>query len=268
MVFLRLRTLPSRRWSTAGLVLGFVGCLLAWQLLAILVQHRWPERAIFLPSVAQVASQGWKMVTSLDFWKALGITNFRVVTGFLVAAAVAVPLGIALGAYPRLEVLASPVTDFARYLPVAALIPLLIIWAGVGDLQKILVLAIGTFFQVLVMVTDAVRRVPLMHIDTALTLGCRPGRVPFDVLLPASLPQIYDACRVGIGLTWSYLLVAEIVASENGLGYVIIRGQRFLRTDQIFFTIIVLGFLGLLYDRAFTLPRRYLFPWAQEERQV
>jgi NitT/TauT family transport system permease protein len=268
MFGIKLRGVPSRAWSAAGLLCGFAGSVLAWQLLAMLMESRWPERAIFLPGPGQVSRQGWEMVWSIEFWTAVGVTNLRVVAGFVVAVALAIPLGIALGSYPQLEVLASPVTDFGRYLPVAALVPLLIIWAGVGDLQKILVLAIGTFFQVLVMVTDAVRRVPLMHVDTALTLGCCPRRVPFDVLLPAALPQIYDACRVGIGLTWSYLLVAEIVASENGLGYIIIRGQRFLRTDQIFFTVIVLGILGLAYDRAFTLPRRYLFRWAQEERQV
>ena len=206
------------------------------------------------------------MIQTREFWGALAVTNFRVVAGFSLAAILAVPLGILFGAYPKLEVLATPVTDFGRYLPVAALVPLLIIWAGVGDQQKILVLAIGTFFQILVMVTDAVRRVPLTHIDTALTLGCSRSRLPLRVLLPGSLPQIYDACRVGIGLTWSYLLLAEIVASENGLGYIIIRGQRFLRMDQIFFVVILLGLLGLLYDRAFTIPRRFLFPWAHEER--
>ncbi len=182
------------------------------------------------------------------------------------AAAVAIPLGILLGSVRHLERIASPITDFGRYIPVAALVPLLIIWAGVGDLQKILLLAIGAFFQMLVLVTDAVRRLPTMHVDSALTLGLNRRNVILRVVLPASLPQIYDACRVGIGLTWSYLLVAEIVASEKGLGYMLIRGQRFLQTDTIFFTIMVLGLLGLVYDRAFTLSRNKLFPWAVEEK--
>jgi NitT/TauT family transport system permease protein len=145
------------------------------------------------------------------------------------------------------------------------LVPLSIIWAGVGDLQKVLVLLIGTFFHILVMVTDSIRRVPQLHVDSALTLGATPLRVVLRVLVPASLPQIFDACRVGVALTWSYLIVAELVASEVGLGALIIRGQRFLQTDRIFFTIFVLGLLGLLYDRAFTAFRPRLFAWAQEE---
>jgi NitT/TauT family transport system permease protein len=227
-----------------------------------------PERAIFLPTPSQVVDMGIRMTSTAEFWTAMAVTNFRVIAGFFLGAFLAIPLGLLLGSFSQLEGVASPVSDFGRYIPVPALVPLLIVWAGVGDLQKILLLTIGTFFQVLVLVTDAVRRVPIMHVDSALTLGISQTRAILRVLLPASLPQIYDACRVGIGLTWSYVLVAEIVASEEGLGYIIIRGQRYLQTDRIFFAIIVLGILGLLYDRAFTISRRRLFPWAVEERNT
>lgn len=225
-----------------------------------------PERSVFFPTPLLVMQTGFAMIRSMDFWVSVAITNLRIIAGFILGALFAVPLGLILGSSPPLERFITPVSDFARYIPIPAIVPLLIVWVGVGDLEKILLLCIGTFFQILVLVTDAVRRVPLMHIDSALTLGISQLGVIVRVLLPASLPQIFDACRVGVGLTWSYLLVAEIVASENGLGYIIIRGQRYLQTDQIFFTIIVLGILGLLYDRVFTLSRPWLFPWAIEER--
>lgn len=268
MFGLKIRTPASRRWRLLAPIVGFLCCIMAWTLIALLMERYTPERAIFLPAPPQVIAKGVEMVSTVEFWTAMGATNIRVIIGFLLAALLAVPLGILLGSFSQLEGVASPISDFGRYIPVPALVPLLIIWAGVGDLQKILLLAIGTFFQILVLVTDAVLRIPIMHIDSALTLGASQTRVMCRVLLPAALPQIYDACRVGIGLTWSYLLVAEIVASENGLGYIIIRGQRFLQTDRIFFTIIVLGILGLLYDRAFTLSRRKLFLWAVEERNA
>jgi NitT/TauT family transport system permease protein len=209
----------------------------------------------------------FKMLRSGSFWKDLAITNYRVIVGFLLSVATAVPLGVLLGAYPQLTGIAGPVSNFGRYLPVAALVPLLILWAGVGDQQKILVLYVGTFFQLLVLTTDAVRRVPLQHLDSAATLGANSWSMVVRVLVPAAMPQIYDACRVAVGLTWSYVLVAEIVASEHGLGASIIRSQRFLQTDRIVFTIIVLGLLGLFYDLCFTTPRNWLFPWAIEERE-
>jgi NitT/TauT family transport system permease protein len=249
-------------------VLGFLCIVILWELVASYAAKWRPDQAIFLPSPWHVCLTGWNLCKTGSFWSAMLVTNLRVLGGFILAVLVAVPLGVLLGSYPRAESVASPVSNFARYIPVAALVPLLIVWAGVGDLQKILLLAIGTTFQVLVMVSDAINRVPIMHLDSALTLGVSQRRVMLTVLLPAAMPQIYDACRVGIGLTWSYLLLAEIVASENGLGYVIIRGQRFLETDTIFFVIIVLGVLGLVYDRAFTLTRKRLFPWAIEERNV
>ena len=263
---LRIRTPATPNWALLAPVGGFVCFVLMWALAAFVIQQWAPERAILLPTPLQVLLKGIEMLGTREFWVAMAVTNMRVVAGFVLAAILAIPFGVMLGSFSQLERLASPISDFARYVPVPALVPLLIVWAGVGDFQKILLLAIGTFFQILVLVTDAVRRVPIMHVDSALTLGESQMGVVLRVLVPASLPQIYDACRVGVGLTWSYLLVAEIVASEQGLGYIIIRGQRFLQTDRIFVTIVVLGILGLCYNRLFTVSRDRLFRWALEER--
>lgn len=259
-------TLYEPRWAPLAPVAGFAAALGVWYAVAATLAALNSELSAFVPTPLQVVVRGAGLITDREFWLSMAVTNFRVVSGFAIAVIVAVPLGVLLGSVDVFRRLVSPVSDFGRYLPVPALVPLLILWAGVGDLQKILLLAIGTFFQVLVLVTDAVRRVPMMHVDSALTLGTRPGQILTRVMLRAALPEIYDACRVGIGLTWSYLLVAEIVASERGLGYMIIRGQRFLQTDLIFFVIIVLGLLGFAYDRAFIFGRPRLFPWAIEER--
>jgi len=140
-------------------------------------------------------------------------------------------------------------------------VPLSIIWVGIGETQKVTVLFIGTFFQLLVMATDAARRVPSYHLESALTLGLSRSDLVLSVTLPAAGPQIYDACRVCVGLTWSYVLVAELVASERGIGYGIIRAQRFLQTDQIIVSMIVLGLVGLAYDRLFVVARPIWFPW-------
>jgi NitT/TauT family transport system permease protein len=154
-----------------------------------------------------------------------------------------------------------PVLDFCRYIPVAALVPLSILWLGVEERQKIVILTAGTFFQALVLVVDAIKRVPTPYLEVGLTLGVSGNRLAGRVLFPAAWPAIFDACRVCAGLTWSYLLVAELVAAELGLGYQIIRAQRFLKTDQIFFIIGVLGLIGFCYDRALLKLRNYVVPW-------
>lgn len=260
---MRLRAGASSTWRGWTSVVSVIVLLALWEAGAYAVAAGGGP-AVFFPSLSRVVAVGGSMLASREFWWAVLISNLRVMGGFILAAVLAIPLGVYLGAFPRAAGFVAPITDFGRYLPVPALVPLSIIWAGVGDFQKVLVLLIGTFFHILVMVTDSIRRVPQLHVDSALTLGSTPMRVLLRVLVPASLPQIFDACRVGVALTWSYLLVAELVASEVGLGSLIIRGQRFLQTDQIFFVIFVLGFLGLLYDRIFTMLRPRLFAWAQE----
>ena len=257
----------NRKYTTFLAFFSFVILFLLWQLISMAVVKIKPELQVFVPSPAKTFNAAIHLLTDSDYWFDIMITNYRVLSGFGLAVITAIPLGVIMGAFPRLEGIAGPITDFGRYIPVAAIVPLLIVWAGVGDLQKILLLYIGTFFQLLVLVTDAVRRVPVLHIDSAMTLGAGKKDVIMKVILPASLPQIYDACRVSVGLTWSYILLAEIVASNKGIGYSIIRSQRYLQMDNIFVNIIILGILGLLYDRAFTHTRGSIFPWAIERRE-
>lgn len=245
---------------------SFVGFVLLWQTVAMIVVIFKPELHPFVPSPNETLIASFNLLSSGDYWLDIAITNYRVLLGFGLAVITAVPIGILLGTFPQLEGMSGPIMNFGRYIPVAAIVPLLIVWAGVGDLQKILVLYVGTFFQLLVLVTDSVRRVPLLYVDSAVTLGANTGKVLFKVILPAAMPQIYDSCRVSVGLTWSYILIAEIVASSQGIGSSIIRSQRYLQMDNIFVSIIILGILGLIYDRFFTYSRDLVFPWAIEER--
>jgi len=238
---IRLREGPASSWRGWQPVVTVLAIGAVWETVALIMASG-GSGGIFFPRPWKVLLTGVSMIGSSGFWQALAISNFRVVAGFTLAAFVAIPLGVFLGSFPRAAGAMAPIMDFGRYLPVPALVPLSIIWAGVGDLQKILVLFIGCFFHLLVMVTDSIRRVPQLHVDSALTLGASPLRVVFKVLLPASMPQIFDACRVGVALTWSYLMVAELVASEVGLGAIIIRGERFLETDRIFLSFLYWGF--------------------------
>lgn len=248
-------------------ILSFLGVLILWQIIAVIIASVKPELNIFFPSPQKTFTAACRLLAAGDYWTDIMITNYRVLLGFGLSVVTAIPLGILMGTFPGFRGMLGPLTDFIRYIPVATLVPMLIVWAGVGDLQKILLLYIGTFFQMLVLVTDAVRRVPIFYIDSAMTLGANSRNIITKIILPASLPQIYDACRVSIGLTWSYVLLAEIVASERGIGYYIIRSQRFLQMDNIFVSIIILGLVGLMYDMFFIYTREIFFSWALDERR-
>ena len=138
-----------------------------------------------------------------------------------------------------------------RYLPASAFIPLLIIWLGIGEASKVGLLFIGTVFFNTLMTADVVRRVPRELIDVSYTLGAHRSEVLRKVIVPHSLPGMIDAIRVNAAAAWNFVVVAELVASTSGLGYRIVRAQRFLQTDRIFAVLVVIGLIGLAIDLSF-----------------
>ena len=247
--------------------LSFTIALGCWWLAAAMVAARHPHLARFIPGPGEVFRTISVLLSSPDFWNALWVSNRRVLVAFAASAILGVPLGVWIGAFPRFRGLAGPITDFARYVPVAAIVPAAVLTAGTGEEVKVLILFLGTFFQLVVMVSDVVLRVPIEYIESALTLGAKTRSLLWRVLAPAAGPGIYDAMRVSIGFTWGYLTIAELVAAERGLGQLIIHSQRFLRSSEMFAVIVVLGTLGLVYDRFFVLTRNRFFGWSFGERE-
>ena len=189
------------------------------------------------------------------------VSLYRVLAGFLAAAALAIPLGIAMATSKRVDAFFQPAIGFVRYLPVTALIPLMILYFGIGDFEKVAVIFVGTFFQLVLMIQDTVSAVPGELLNAAYTLGAKGSTVYTRVLLPASLPGIMDNLRICMGWAWTYLVVAELVASNSGLGFMILRSQRFLQTDRIFVGLLVIGILGIVTDFLFKALSQVLFPW-------
>jgi NitT/TauT family transport system permease protein len=186
-----------------------------------------------------------------------------ILSGFALASVLAVPLGILMGSFKLVEAAVEPITGFVRYLPVSALIPLLILWVGIGVEQKIAVIFLGTFFQQVILIADVSARVPRDMLDVSYTLGATRRQIVTRVLVPATLPGVMDTLRVTMGWAWTYLVVAELVAANSGLGYMILNAMRGLYTDVIFLGILVIGALGLLTDWVFKALRRGLLPWAE-----
>ena len=216
----------------------------------------------FLASPVTMAREGWLLFTEFNFIHDIGMTVWRVFGGFLLATVIAVPLGIAMGAHKGLEAFLEPFVSFCRYLPASAFIPLLILWAGIGELQKVLVIFIGSVFQILLMVAVSVGSARKDLVEAAYTLGAQPSGIVKRVLIPGAAPEIAEILRLVLGWAWTYVIVAELIGSSSGIGHMITDSQSLLNTGQIIFGIIVIGLIGLISDFAFKALNRRLFAWS------
>jgi NitT/TauT family transport system permease protein len=238
------------------------GLLLIFGVWSIVSYGGFVRPSFFLPTPTQVVTALGTMIQTGELWSNVQASLFRVVVGWVLAALVAIPVGILMGSFKIFEAFFEPFVDFVRYLPVSAMIPLLILWLGLDERQKIAVIFIGTFFQLVLMVADATSHVAKDLIDSAYTLGVSRWRIMPLVLIPATLPGIMDALRITLGWAWTYLIVAELVAAENGLGIMIMESQRGLKTDKIFAGLIIIGLLGFASDFLFKWLHRVLLPWS------
>lgn len=251
-------------WAYRGLaVLSFVLALLFWTWLSrqSYVNH------LFFPPPESVWKAATDFLQDANLWVDVKASVARVSVGFLLAVAVAVPLGIWIGAFKVVEGLIQPLTEFIRYIPVPALIPILMVVFGIGETPKIMLIFVGTFFQLLLMVADEVRRVPYEWLQVSYTLGAKRGEAIRLILFKGALPGIFDALRLCHGWAWTYLVVAELIAANEGLGYRILKFSRFLQTPKIFVYLIVLGAIGLILDVLFRQFNRHIFHWADTTKR-
>ncbi|MDD9148926.1 MULTISPECIES: ABC transporter permease [unclassified Sporolactobacillus] len=239
-------------------IFGFVLVLLVWSILT----YGGFVDSIFVPTPTATVQAGINLFTQLGFADDMGITIFRVMVGFFLSAIIAVPLGVMLGAYKPIEGFLEPLMSFVRYLPASAFIPLFILWIGVSETQKIAIIFMGSFPQLILMVAAATKSVQNDLIDVSYTLGTSRGAVLWHVILPASMPSIMSSLRMVLGWAWTYIIVAELVGASSGIGYMIIQSQRMLNTSQIFVGILAIGIIGLIFDYLFKWLSKLLFPWS------
>ena len=191
----------------------------------------------------------------------IGISTLRVLGGWALSALVALPLGLLIGSFRTLQALLEPLTDFIRYMPAVAFVPLVMVWIGIDEGAKVAVIFIGTFFQMVLMVAEDIRRVPQAQVEAAQTMGASRREVVERVLVPSAKPALLDTLRVTMGWAWTYLVVAELVAASSGLGFAILKAQRFLQTDKIFAGIVLIGLIGLVIDQGLRWAHRRAFPY-------
>ncbi len=218
---------------------------------------------IFLPTPAAVWNRLVEMHSDGSLWLSCWESTQRVMVGWFWSAVVALPAGMLMANSRRFSAFIQPIIEFARYLPVVALVPLTLLYMGIDESQKYMIIFLGTFFQLVLMVCDTVTGVDQNMINAARTLGAKKAQIYKEVIFPAALPGLMDDFRMTIGWAWTYLVVAEMVAASNGLGYMILRSQRYLATDTIFSGLIMIGLIGLVTDWLFRILSKVVAPWQE-----
>jgi ABC-type nitrate/sulfonate/bicarbonate transport system permease component len=234
-------------------VVSVLAALAVWQ-----VASGWLIDPFFLPSPVSVAGALWEMALDGSLADSVGASLYRIFAGWLLGSAVAIPLGLLIGTFAPAKSAFDPFVHFFRFVPAIALVTLFIVWFGIGEASKILLIAYATGFIVLVNTASGIGAIPQDKIDAARCLGAKPRQVFLRVIVPASLPNIYVGMRLALASSFLVIVAAEMLAAESGLGYLIWNSRLYFRIDLMFAAIFLLGFLGFLSDRLMRVGGRLL----------
>jgi len=228
---------------------SIVGMIALWHVIATSF-----FKPAFFPSPAVVLEAGVEMVQSGELFEHIGISLQRILTGFFLGSAIAAPVGLLMGSIRPVRVVLDPYTQFFRFVPSIAWLTPVVMWFGVGEISKVLIIVYTTTFIVLINTMVGVANIAPNKLRAAACLGATPVQAFFHVTLPASLPFILTGMRLAMGNSFATVVSAEMIAADTGLGYLIFNSRLWMATDRIFIGIVCLGALGLITDRFF----RYL----------
>ena len=230
--------------------------------LKIFPEYFIPTPASVLDAFKEIAVSGYRGGTLLQH---LGDSLFRVITGFLFACLIAIPLGMMMGYNWKVKAFFDPIVEFYRPLPPLAYYTILVIWLGIGNESKITLLFLAAFPPLSISAMSAVSSVPMEKIHTAQSLGAGKAYIFGHVIFPSCLPGIFTGMRVSIGFTYTTLVSSEIVAATSGIGWMVLDAGKFLRGDVMFMGIIVMGITGIILDRLLRIAEKVLIPWKGKE---
>ena len=250
-----------------SIILGAIPLLIILGIWWYLTRGAVEERVISpvtLPSPMEVVQAVPSLITRGHLVEGILASFRRVGIGFLIAVAIALPLGIAMGSLGKVRAMFTPVAIISGYLPIAALVPLTLSWFGTGEEQKYAFLALAFFVYLLPLVVEAMDKVDEVYVQTAYTLGASRWQIIGKVLFPIALYDIWQAMRLAFGVGWTYIILAEIVFSEAGLGQIITMAQRRGPREYMYLVIIVIALLAWLTDKTWGLIGSWLFPYKKK----
>jgi NitT/TauT family transport system permease protein len=245
----------DRRLAIGLGILAWVIFLFGWHQLA--ASPVTPDA--LLPGPVDVVQSLFRLLTADDFGLDIAQSVKRILISFVISIAIALPVGILMGTFPVVESFLNPLVSPFRYLPAPSFVPLLLMWLGTGDGQKIALLILGVVWFLMTLFMDNTKSVQQETVECSRTLGATRGNVLWRVILPAALPGYFDTARQMLAVSWTYLVIAEIVAATDGIGAMMMRAKRFVRVDDILAGILVIGLLGLAFDLLFRLTHRLCF---------
>jgi taurine transport system permease protein len=220
---------------------------------------------LFLPSPQAVAARGWQVLTQgymdASLWQHLGASLGRIGLGLLAAVLTAIPLGIAIGRNRIARGIFDPLIEFYRPIPPLAYLPLIVIWCGIGELSKVLLIYLAIFAPVAIATASGVRTVDPARIRAAQALGATPAQLVRHVILPGALPDILTGIRIGLGVGWSTLVAAELIAATRGLGFMVQSAAQFLVTDVVILGILVIALIACAMEMGLRALQNRLVPW-------
>ncbi|NRB01860.1 MAG: ABC transporter permease subunit [Rhodobacteraceae bacterium] len=225
----------------------------------------WQMENIWLPApdsvwsrLVSVSRDGYQNVTLSEH---LSYSLFRVIVGFILGSLVGIPLGYAMGLSNWFRGWFDPIVEFMRPVPPLALIPLVIIWAGIGEQGKIILLFLAALWIMAIGARSGVSGVKISKVHAAYSLGASKAQILRYVIIPNSLPEIFTAARVAMGVCWGTVVAAELVAAEKGVGKMIVAASKFQDTDIVLMGIILIGIIGFGIDMLMRWAERWLVPW-------
>ncbi|TCV92996.1 ABC transporter permease [Biostraticola tofi] len=228
-------------------------------------ERQWVD-PLLLPTLAEIGETTAELMRDgyrqVPLWEHIAVSLSRALAAFSAAIITGVPLGLLMGLSPPVAAVLNPFVQFLRPLPKIALIPLAVVWLGIGESSKFFLIFIATFLSVVVGATAAVARIGRTRIRVAQTLGATPGQIFLRVVLPDTLPELFTTVRLSIGVGWTSLIAAEMVAATSGLGWMVINASSYLRTDIVMLGILLLGGIGYLLDLLLVGLQKALVPWA------
>ncbi len=276
-LFGEMRQELSRRQYFSSSAVAFAVFLLVWSLLTYRIfpafdraSSHWQFTTLidrfYLRSPTEVLAGLFHMLIYENFLSDIKASIFRVCGGFAAACLLAIPLGVLAGSYRRIDALVSPFAAFIRYMPAMAFIPLIIVCVGIGDNAKMFLIFLGTFWYVLILITDATAAVQLSYLEAAYTLGASQWQTLTRVVLPAVAPEILNCVKAMIGAAWTYVVVAEMICMTNGMGLLIYKTEDQNRIDKMLAGIVAVGIIGIITNVLFEFINLLAFPWRRSHK--
>jgi len=256
---LRIGTTLDTRWRVLLGAAGVVTIFVVWAVAAA----RLEDGGALLPTPAATWDALTRLWSNGVLTSAMWASTHRILIGYGISVAIGMVLGVLIGSFSSVESFFEAPIGFLRYIPASALKPVFLLWLGIGESPKIWLIVVGTVFFNILMMADVARAVPRELVDAAYTLGAGRVTVLRRVILRHSLPGIIDAARVNLAAAWLMLVVAELLAANEGLAFQIVRAQRFRAVDTMFALLIVFGVIGLLSDLFLRWLRNRTSPWAR-----